>query len=144
MSSSLLELFVGIIVACMPAASHTVRTMVPHLESLRSRILQARYWNYLGSFRSSRQSSRSKKPGHSDSDVSEKLRFAKKLSKGHVNNADACESFAGIDVEIPSATLVRSYLRSTDRLDAMDLESGGGFYLSKEWRRSRLRRSQRP
>ena len=115
----------------MPAASKTIRMTVPRLESLRSRILQSQYWHYLGSLGYSRRSSRNKASGKSESNVSQKLRFVNQPSKGHVDHFEVCESFAGIDVKVPNAALVSSCLRSMDRLNAMDLESGGGIYVGK-------------
>ena len=93
----LLEIFVGIIVACMPAAAHTLRMTSPHFERLSVRIRKSRYWSYLGSswsrLRSSRRSYRNKRSDNSSpSEFSEKQRFANQLAGGACTNCGHCSS----------------------------------------------------
>ena len=164
----ILEIFVGIIVACMPSAAHTYRMAAPHFESLRSRLLSSRTFSRFSpfSFLSSRRS-RSSRKKESPSDQSYltdpssfsddslrkekmqqgegKMAFATQLARGDLEHMDVCESFVGVrDVRIPNATLVRSCLRSCDRLNGRDLEAGdGGFFDARDWRRATLLRLER-
>ena len=70
------------------------------------------------------------------------MAFATQLARGDLEHMDVCESFVGVrDVRIPNATLVKSCLRSCDRLNGRDLEAGeGGFFDARDWRRARLLR----
>ena len=151
----------------MPSAAHTYRMASPHLQTLRCRILSSRTFSFLSSpfsLLSSRRSRSSPKSSPSDSTPSfdpssfsddslrkEKMEqgvgrmtFATQLARGDLEHMDVCESFVGVgDVSIPSATLVRSCMRSCDRLNGRDLEMGegeGGFYDVRDWRRVRMMR----
>ena len=48
---SLLELQIGILVACMPAMSHTCRYLLPSYETLKSTLLRSHYFGALSSTR---------------------------------------------------------------------------------------------
>lgn len=118
------ELNIGIIVACMPAASRACRHVSPFYKTIRSRWSKYRLFGTIGS-KFKRHTQDSSRPSAGEQQPSDGARFSQRLPYEQLE--DNSIDFPGYS-KPPAAKTVRTFIRG-EKQDEVD---GDGIHLTYE------------